>query len=80
MKIKANVTFTAYDGQMRVFNAGDEGELPDAIASGFIDAGMAEAVGASTKRASTKRAALETSVAEETGDAAVTEADEAPVN
>jgi hypothetical protein len=46
MKIKALSTFVAFTGQMNVFNAGDTGDLPDAVASQFIDAGRAVAVDA----------------------------------
>lgn len=43
MEIKALSTFTAFDeGQMKVFNAGDVGEVSDNLAQGYIDAGLAE--------------------------------------
>lgn len=44
MKIKALATFTAFDGQMRVFNKGDEGELGDTLARQYIASGQAEAL------------------------------------
>jgi len=44
MKIKALSTFTAFTGQMEVFNAGDEGELPDVIAQGYVEGGFAIAI------------------------------------
>lgn len=44
MRILALCTFTAFAaGQMNVFNAGEEGDLPDHMAQGYIDADMAEA-------------------------------------
>lgn len=40
-KVKAVRGFTAFvDGQMRVFNPGDTGELPDAMARDYYDAGI----------------------------------------
>lgn len=45
MKIRALSTFTAFTGQMCVFNAGDEGDLPENVAAQYIEAGHAEALG-----------------------------------
>ncbi len=42
MLIKALTTFTAFTGEMKVFNAGTVGELPDHIAQTYIDSGQAE--------------------------------------
>lgn len=44
MKIKAVSSFTAFTDQMNVFNAGDTGELPDAVARQYIEAGLAVAI------------------------------------
>lgn len=45
MKIKAKAPFTAFDeGRMKVFNIGDKGDVTDAMAQDYIDAGKAEAV------------------------------------
>lgn len=42
MLIKALSTFTAFDGEMKVFNKGDKGELGDVLAAQFIESGFAE--------------------------------------
>ena len=43
MEIKALSTFTAFDeGRMKVFNAGDQGEVSDKLAADYIAAGLAE--------------------------------------
>ena len=44
MKIKAISSFTAFTEQMNVFNAGDVGELPEAVAKQYIEAGLAAAI------------------------------------
>lgn len=41
MLITALSTFTAFTGEMRVFNRGDQGELPDAMALTYINSGQA---------------------------------------
>lgn len=42
MKVEATQPFTAFTGEMVVFNTGDVRELPDAVAGQYIDAGMAK--------------------------------------
>lgn len=39
--IKALGTFTAFTGEMQVFNKGDKGELPEDVAIEYINAGLA---------------------------------------
>lgn len=41
MQIIALAAFTAFTGEMAVFNEGDEGELPDDMAQNYVDAGLA---------------------------------------
>lgn len=41
MKIEAIKPFTAFDGQMVVFNTGDVRELSDAVANQYVEAGLA---------------------------------------
>ncbi len=42
MKFKAISTFTVFhDDAMHVFNAGDKGELPDAVIGQYVDSGLA---------------------------------------
>jgi hypothetical protein len=42
MKVKAIKPFTAFAGEMIVFNSGDVRELPDAVAEQYIEAGLAD--------------------------------------
>ena len=44
MKFKALSTFVIFNGQMNVFNAGDEGDLPEEQIANHIAGGLAEAV------------------------------------
>lgn len=44
MKFKALSTFVIFNGQMNVFNAGDEGDLPEDQIAGYIANGKAEPV------------------------------------
>jgi len=44
MKFKAISTFTIFNGQMNVFNAGDEGDLPEDQILPYIQGGKALAV------------------------------------
>jgi septal ring-binding cell division protein DamX len=44
MKFQALSTFVIFNGQMNVFNTGDEGELPAELVQPYIDGGKAVAI------------------------------------
>lgn len=71
MKVKAISSFTAFTDQMNVFNTGDVGELPDAMAEQYIEAGLAAAAkGSDAKAAAAKGSDAPSSpVADPAGDA-----------
>jgi hypothetical protein len=71
MKIKALQTIIEWDGAaMVILNAGEEGELADALAQGHIDGGTAELAGKAKPAAKPK--------ADEASAAPAADADEAP--
>lgn len=65
MKVEAIQAFTAFTGEMVVFNAGDVRDLPDAVAKQYIEAGLAKKSGKSvTQVADAVDAANEAPVAD----------------
>lgn len=42
MKVEAISAFTAFTGEMKVFNKGDVGDLPDDVAAQYVEAGLAK--------------------------------------
>jgi hypothetical protein len=71
MKIKALQTIIEWDGTaMVIINAGEEGELADALAQGHVDGGTAEPAGKTKPAAKAK--------ADDAPAAPATDTDEAP--